>query len=176
MDLNPDIYFGKYDGTDWLWRKFPLVIDGEKIMYRKCDGLEAVGKIKNVYTESYADSGVERVDFPETLTREPVDVTLSVVVKRHDEFSNNAAAKLLGMFSNGLTVFWDSIRQKAAVLLFTEATRPEKDTYLGMNILTMDIKFKNIAGDSFHIYDEFANDHLPAVEALTEPIIQQALS
>ncbi len=176
MDLNPDIFIGKYDGTGWLWRKFPIVINGETIMYRKCDGLEAVGKIKNAYTETYADSGVERVDFPDEIKRDAVDVTLSVVIDRNDAFSKNAASQFLRILSDGLTVFWDNVRRKTAVLLFTEATKPEKDTYLGMNILTMDIKFRNIAGESYFVTDTFANGHLPQVETIMTPIINQALS
>lgn len=184
MELEPKIYTGKYNAANntWSWLPMPYMWNDEKIYYVKCDGLEAKGKVKNVYTETYADSGIVRTDFPTVITREAVDVTLTVALK-HEDGADPTQRHNLGGFdsfiaylTNGLTVFWDSVRRKAAVLLLTDTVKPSKDTYLGMNYLTADIKFSNIKGESFLIDDTFTDGHLSEVETAMQQIITQALS
>ena len=176
MDLDVQFFTGKYNKTNdtFTWQQLEQTIGGDEVKYRKCTGLESKGKIKNVYTETYADASVTRVDFPNALTFEPTEVVLDIVVKRGATANTTAFDTLVNYFHNGLTVFWDTQRKRCAVLLLTNAVEVKEDTYLGMNYLECEFKFQNIAGKC-----DIINDTLPShanVEANAKPIILAALS
>jgi len=173
MDLAVDIYVGQYSSLTDSFTWTPLVSNwqGTPVLYRKCTGLESVGKSKNVYSESYADAQQERVDIPATIYYEPTSIVLDLIVKHASGANSDSFRKLVQYFKKDLTVFWDTQRKKAAVLKFVDSTEPKEDTYLGMQYLESEFKFTNIVGVSAFVNDTFANSHLPYVEAYARPII-----
>ena len=42
--------------------------------YVKCDGISTYGAVKNIYTETYAETSELRVSLPETVARENTDI------------------------------------------------------------------------------------------------------
>lgn len=186
MDLNVKFYIGKYDLTtdNFFWSELEQTLSGDIVKYRRCTGLENKGKIKNAYSESYADAKQTREFFPSTPTCEPTDVTLDIVIKRTSTNNSTAFDTLTSQFRNGLTVYWDTQRKKAAVLKLTNAVEVKEDTYLGMKYLECEYKFTNIVGQTRYINDTYTPTtvdnvttyHLPLVEAYAKPIIVASLS
>lgn len=178
MDLEVYFYIGKYNaGTStFTWSSLEQTLNGDLVRYRRCAGLENRGKMKNAYTESYADATQTREFIPGTPTYEPTEITLDVVIKRSTTDSTTTFDTLTDNFQNGLTVYWDTQRKRCAVLKLTNAVETKEDTYLGMNYLECEYKFTNITGYCEYINDTFSNGHLPLVEAYAQPVIEASLS
>lgn len=175
------VYIGKYQNNAWVWTDIQgySLGDGRKLLYRKCTGLENVGKVKNIYTETYADSETVRVDFPGTITYEATVITLNLVVKRPVDVvsGNNELKNIVDLVAfTTPTVFWDNVRNKMAVMILTEAAEAKEDKYKGMKYLEVELKFNNLMGYCPFVQDTFSNGHLPNVEAVALPVITKVLS
>lgn len=179
MDLQVGFYTGKYNVLQgaFTWQALERTVNGDTIKYRKASGLEDVGKIKNLYVETYADSNIQRVDFPETIARENTTVKIDIIVLRSDLRRQSSTYKdLVDYFSNGFTVYWDTQRKRAAVLYLDKATQPKTDTYLGTPYMEIEFEFTCVTGVCPIVEDTFASSHLPLVEAYAKPVILTALS
>lgn len=182
MQINDvGVYIGKYENGSWSWtniQNYPLDT-GRDILYRKCGGLEDVGKPKNIYTETYADSDTTRIDFPSEITHEATTITLDLVVRR-DPLTEDGDNELKGIVDlvafTTPTVFWDTVRQKMAVMTLMNAAEAKEDNYKGMKYLEVELKFSNLMGYCPYVGDTFSNGHLPNVEAAALPIITKVLS
>lgn len=175
------VYIGKFEDNAWSWvdiQKYPISPEST-LLYRKCTGLESFGKVKNIYTETYADSETVRADFPTTITREATTITLNLVVRRLPTATEGEREMLniinLVSFTTP-TVFWDSVRQKMAIMTLIDAVEVNEDKYKGMKYIDVELKFINLMGYCPYIHDTFANGHLPAVEAVAQPLITRILS
>lgn len=182
MEINElGVYIGKYENGTWLWTNIQnyLLNTGRTLLYRKCTGLEDIGKPKNIYTETYADSDTVRADFPNTITHEATSITLNLVVKRDKniEDGGNELKDIVDLVAfTTPTVFWDTVRHKMAVMTLLNAAEAKEDTYKGMKYLEVELKFNNLMGYCPYIGDTFTNGHLPNVEAAAMPIITRILS
>jgi hypothetical protein len=180
MDLQVEFYTGKYDVSQdsFTWTSLERTMNnGDKIKYRKMEGLEDVGKIKNLYVETYADSNIQRVDFPDTIARENTKIKLDLIILRNNTRTQSSTYQdLVDYFSNGLTVYWDTQRKRTAILFFESASQPTTDTYLGTPYMEVELEFTNVTGVCPIINDTYTSSHLPLVEAYSKPIILSALS
>lgn len=177
------VYIGAYLNNSWVWEDingYSIDSSGKRVLYyRKCTGLEDMGKPKNIYTETYADSNTVRVDFPNTITREATTITLDLVLKRAQDVSSgdNDLREIVDLFAYSTpVVFWDNVRQKMAVMTLLNSAEVKEDNYKGMKYLEVELKFNNLMGYCPHISDTYANSHLPYVEAAALPIITRVLS
>lgn len=182
MEINEvGVYIGKYENAGWSWtniQNYPLDT-WRTLLYRKCTGLEDVGKPKNIYTETYADSDVTRTDFPDTITYEATTITLNLIVKRENSVidGDNDLKTVVDMLQfTTPTVFWDTVRNKMAIMALLNAAEAKEDTYKGMKYLEVELKFNNLMGYCPYVGDTFTNGHLPNVEAAALPIITRILS
>lgn len=175
------VYIGKYENSSWNWTDINnySLGTGRKLAYRKCTGLEDVGKVKNVYTETYADSDVVRTDFPTTKCYEATTITLDLVVIRSASVNSgdNDLKDIVDLVSfTTPTVFWDNVRKKMAVMTLMNAAEAKEDNYKGMKYLEVELKFNNLIGYCPYVNDTYTNSHLPYVEAAALPIITKVLS
>lgn len=175
------VYIGKYSLQGWSWTNINgyAIGTGKKVLYRKCSGLEDHGKVKNIYTETYADSGVVRTDFPDTITREATTITLDLIITRAPSVNSggNEVSQLLSLVGgNQPVVLWDSVRQKMAVMTLVNAVEVKEDSYKGMKYVEVELKFSNLQGYCPYVGDTFSNGHLPYVETAALPVITKALS
>lgn len=182
MQINEvGVYIGKRQNGTWSWtniQNYPLGT-GRNLLYRKCTGLEDVGKPKNIYTETYADSDTTRIDFPATVTHEATTITLDLVVRRNPdtEEGDNELKDIVDLVAfTTPTVLWDTVRQKMAVMTLSNAAEAKEDNYKGMKYLEVELKFTNLMGYCPYVIDTFSNNHLPNVEAAALPIITKVLS
>lgn len=178
MDLQVDFYIGKYDKVydSFLWHPLERTLFGDTIRYRRIEGLENAGKVKNLYVESYADSSVQRIDVPSDITRDSTNVKLDLIILRGNRRQSNAYQSLVDYFSEGITVYWDTQRRRVGLFYYEKATEPSKDTYLGTPYLEVEFEFTTVNGICPIINDTFTNNHLANVEAYARPILLTALS
>lgn len=130
-------------------------IDLEKsfsgLHYCSCKGLEAVGKAKNIYTESYPESDGLRMYHPSdsglAVARESTDVELELL------FTGDERRKSLSDYRKwiqaGRFYYWDTARNKKVWLALIEATDPKEDNIKnGGKCIWITFKLKNLWGES----------------------------
>ncbi len=114
--------------------------------YLKCNGLEDKGKIKNKYTEAYADSDELRVHEPDIVCREATTITFTFVFvgenrqSVYDDFYNYV--------KKGKFYYHDNVRKKQAYITLIDAVKPSNDMYKGSTpYIQADFKFQNLWGE-----------------------------
>lgn len=182
MEINKlGVYIGKYENAGWSWTNIQnySLGTGRTLLYRKCTGLETVGKPMNIYTETYADSNTVRADYPDVIAYSATTITLVVCVKRDSSIQegDNELKKIVDLMTfTTPTVYWDTARKKMAVMSLINTAEPKEDTYKGIKYLITELQFNNLMGYCPYIIDTFINGHLPNVEAAALPIITRILS
>lgn len=123
-----------------------LEIDFVGLKYSKCIGLLAKGKIKNKYTETYAESDELRINESDVITREATNITFTFFfvgverIKTYDAFYNYV--------KSGKIKYHDTQRKKQALLSLMEAVEPSEDIWVGSTpYIKADFKFKNLWGE-----------------------------
>lgn len=123
--------------------------DFKGLLYCSCDGLEAVGKVKNIYTESYAEQSGVRVYHPsdsdKDATHEATKVELELL------FSGVDGRKTLHDFRqfvlSSRVYFWDTARHKKVWLILQEESAPTEDSIKNDKFIRMTFTFSNIWGE-----------------------------
>ena len=174
------VYVGKYTNAQWSWTDINnyTLGTGRTLLYRKCSGLEDFGKVKNIYTETYADSDVVRADFPDETTREATTIILDLVVRRDPSIANgdDDVNTVIGLVSGTLpVVFWDNVRRKMAVMTLISAVEVKEDNYKGMKYIELELKFSNLMGHCPYVYDPQIPNQLQAVEDAALPVVTKVL-
>lgn len=118
------------------------------LKYRSISGLETKGAVKNIYTESYADSDTLRVwhpsDIDSPVLHEATEVTLSVVVL------GTGARDVLDSFRkllySGRLLWWDTARHRKACLILQDEQTVTNDTIKGLRYIAQEFRFTNVWG------------------------------
>lgn len=122
----------------------------EGLMYSKAEGLLAKGKIKNVYSEQYADSDRLRVHYPDTPAREQTTVTFTFYIageNRQQVYDN-----LYNYLISGFHSFWDTIRHKKVFFYAPNEYKPSEEVYVGSKpYLKLVVEVQNIFGTTFDV-------------------------
>lgn len=115
--------------------------------YMKCDGLEDLGKPKNIYTETYADADSLRVYLPSEVKRAATTITFTFLFlgqdkqKVYDEFNE--------YIKNNKIYYYDTARKKRVCMVYQNATNPKTDDYKGSQpYIIAEYKFQNIKGEA----------------------------
>lgn len=120
--------------------------DFEGMKYIKCEGLLDKGKRKNVYTESYSDSDTLRVWMGEEVTREATGITLTFVFIGDNR--QNTYRDFYNYAKNGKITYYDTARNKEALLVLMDAIKVKDDIWKGSTpYIEVDFKFKNLWGE-----------------------------
>ena len=120
--------------------------DFKGLKYKECKGLETIGEVKNIYTESYADSDRLRVHSPENVTYKPTTVTLSLYFtgdNRYDTFNEfNAYLR-----SSSFFVYYDTARRKKLTFFVKDGISVSDSRWHGsIPYIQVDYKLSNIFG------------------------------
>lgn len=125
--------------------------------YNKADGVESYGKVRS-YTETYPESPAPDIYFPDSLTREATDFTLTLYFfdpDKHDDEADAIAAvdeayhAFVDYISGTFIKYWDNIRQRKVILAYQEQTKPTVDRLYGFIYKEVSFKFTNLYGKSF---------------------------
>ena len=110
-----------------------LEADFEGLRYMEAKGISKVGKVKNAYTEQYADSNTLRTWHPnengEETTHEATTIQLKLLFygdnrrKTYEEFSE--------YIYDGYHVYWDTLRNKKFKFVVIEPSEPSDDILKG---------------------------------------------
>lgn len=159
--INPKIYIAKATkGTNGKFVVGTSVEIQEQFKgarYNKADGLESYGKTRS-YTETYPESPTPDVFFPDNLTREVVDFTLTLYffdIDKHDEETDAIKAvdesyhAFVDYISGTFIKYWDNVRQRKVLLAYMEQTKPTVDRLYGIIYKEVSFKFTNLYGRSF---------------------------
>lgn len=117
------------------------------LKYVKATGLSDYGKIKNIYTETYAESDALRVYIPETPARENTDIEFTFGFEkenRRDVFDN-----FVEWVSGYKIKYWDTVRNRELEMLLIEKIEVDEDILIGSSpFITVPFKFKNLNGQT----------------------------
>lgn len=125
-----------------------LEVDFPGLHYVSCEGLEDVGKPKNIYSENYPEADGLRTYHPadssDPVTHEATKVTLTLLflnVGRRDVYNSFRA------FVDGSRVFyWDTARNKKVWLMFDNEAKPDDDTLPPDGYIKVPFVFTNLWG------------------------------
>ena len=156
-------YIQKYGRKYWDKNKSQYVeeakgelIDIEaqfKCKYVKFEGLSETGKVKNVYTETYADSEELRVYVPDEVLYENTDMSLTLLFapdSTNDSDVQNNERAFFEYVSGHKIEYHDTFRNRYVSLLLLN--KPEvvgEVLYGGSRYREVKYTFKNIYGRSF---------------------------
>ena len=135
--------------------------------YKSITGINAIGKQKGVYTESYPESDSLRVYVDPSARQEATSSTLSVCVfgsdpslpstlstEELDKAAEDSWHELVGFLRGGLILWTDDYRQRKALFVLQDAIEPTTDRIKGLPYLDCQVKLQNIFGETFESADE----------------------
>ena len=112
-----------------------------------CTGLSDKGKIKNIYTENYAETSELRVFIPAAITRENTEIEFSFGFQgenRRDVFDN-----FVEWVSGHKIRYWDTCRNREVDMVLINEISVDEDILLGTSpYIIVPFVFKNINGDT----------------------------
>lgn len=132
------------------------------IRYKSLTGINAFGKQKGVYTESYAESDSLRVFISPTPTQEAITSTLTVLsFGSRPGFPSSSSVSdqvrvaeenwhaLVEFLRGGLILWQDDYRQRKALFLLCDAITPATDNIKGVPYLECQISLQNVFGETY---------------------------
>lgn len=125
--------------------------DGLK--YSAIVGIDNLGAVKNIYTETYADANRVRVSMPEKVQRESTQITLVLYFvgeKRAEVFKS-----FCDYICNGRHRYWDTARSKYFDFYISEELTPSDELWYGSTpYFKVDVKMNNIFGQTFDSHED----------------------
>lgn len=117
------------------------------LLYAKCEGLEAKGKRKNIYTEEYSDSDELRVWMGEDVCRAATTISFTFY------FVGKNRAEVMEKFyqdiKNGRFYYWDTKRLRKCLFVVIDEYKPSEDFYTKSTpYKKLDLKVQNLWGES----------------------------
>ncbi len=141
--------------------------------YLSLSGMNARGKQKNLYTETYAESDSARVWFADTAAREQPKITLSLAFFGDDPQSSsdkdvtelvlaaeNSWNEFYDWIEGGLLEWYDDYRQRKLLVYMQEACTPKNDEIKGVPYLKCEVPLLNVFGKSFDKDSTTINEYL----------------
>ena len=161
--MNYNFYIQKYSRKYWDKNKSQYVdeskgelIDIEaqfKCKYVKFEGLSEIGKVKNVYTETYAETEELRVYMPDEVLYENTELSLTLLFAPSSNNENDVQDNERSFFeyvSGHKIEYHDTFRNRYVSLLLIN--KPEvvgEILYGGSRYREVKYTFKNLYGRSF---------------------------
>ena len=161
--MNYNFYIQKYGRKYWDKNKSQYVeeakgelIDIEaqfKCKYVKFEGLSETGKVKNIYTETYAETEELRMYIPDEVLYENTDMSLTLLFSPYSENDSDVQDNERAFFeyvSGHKIEYHDTFRNRYVSLLLIN--KPEvvgEVLYGGSRYREVKYTFKNIYGRSF---------------------------
>lgn len=113
--------------------------------YISCEGLSNYGKIKNIYTESFAEVEDLRVYMPETVVRENTDIEF--VFGFEKENRRGTFDSFVDWVGGHVVKYRDTARNREVEMVLIEKIEVDDDLLIGSSpFITVPFKFKNLRG------------------------------
>lgn len=115
--------------------------------YISCEGLSTKGKIKNIYTENYAEVEDLRAYMPETVVRENTDIEF--VFGFEKENRRDTFDSFVDWVSGYKIKYWDTARNRELEMVLIDKVEVDEDILIGSSpFITVNFKFKNLKGST----------------------------
>jgi hypothetical protein len=127
-----------------------LEVDFQGLRYSRAEGLDKIGKPKNIYTEKYSDSDRMRVHVPENITNEPTTVKFTFYFVGDNRQRTYHA--FLEYIRKGYHRYYDTCRRKYLYFFVDSELKPAEEMLYGSApYLKFDFTAQNIFGKTFDI-------------------------
>lgn len=129
----------------YLFEEIELETEFEGLRYVKCTGLNTIGKVKNIYTETYGDADRLRVYMPKEVKNEETVVTLTLVFVGEER--NEVRDRFNDYIRQGYHKYFDDARYKEFVFFIKDELPIGEEMWYGSTpYLKCDYKLQNIKG------------------------------
>lgn len=143
-----NFYMSRWIGNAW---ESPINLEEyfSGLKYAECKGLSKYGKIKNIYTETYAETDELRtyIPDPDEIARENTDIEFVFVFigeNRRDIYDN-----FINWLSGYKIKYWDDCRNREVEIILIDAIEPSDDELVGTTpFIRGTFKFKNLKGQT----------------------------
>lgn len=121
------------DGTLETGTLKDLEVDFQGLKYIEAKGISKIGKVKNVYTEMYADSDKLRTWHPSEKNVETTHEATTIQLKLlfYGDNRRSVYDQFNDYIYDGYHMFWDTLRNRKFVFFVSEATDPSDDVFKG---------------------------------------------
>ena len=125
-----------------------LEVDFDGLKYSKCEGIETLGSIKNIYEETYADSSKVRTYMPSKVEREATTVTLTLYFFGNNRYDTRN--KFNEFISGKFLKYWDTARNRWFMFYHKEEIQvSESMWYASTPYIKCEYKLQNVYGQTF---------------------------
>lgn len=115
--------------------------------YISCKGLSDKGKIKNIYSENYAEVEDLRIYMPETVVRENTDIEFEFGFEKENR--RDTFDRFVDWVSGHKIKYWDTARNRELEMVLIEKVEVDEDLLIGSSpYIVVPFKFKNLKGST----------------------------
>lgn len=124
--------------------------DFEGLLYSKCEGLNKIGKPKNIYEETYSDADRVRVYMPDVITNETTEISLTLYFVGENRHSTLDTFK--EYIREGFTKYWDTARNKSFIFYVNKDINVSDEMWYGSTpYISATFNLQNINGKTTNV-------------------------
>lgn len=139
-------YMSRWIDNEWE-QEISLEDNFQGLVYISCKGLSDKGKIKNIYTENYAEVEDLRVYMPESVVRENTDIEFEFGFKKSNR--RDVYDSFVDWISGHKIKYWDTARNREVEMILMDKIEVDEDLLTGDSpYIVVPFKFKNLMGSS----------------------------
>lgn len=117
------------------------------LVYLSAKNLSGFGKIRNIYTESFAEVEDLRLYIPETVVRENTDIEFEFGFKKANR--RDTYHSFVDWITGHKIKYWDTARNREVEMILMEKIEVDDDLLKGDSpYIVVPFKFKNLKGSS----------------------------
>ena len=117
------------------------------LVYLSAKNLSGFGKIRNIYTESFAEVEDLRLYIPETVDRENTDIEFEFGFKKANR--RDTYHSFVDWITGHKIKYWDTARNREVEMILMEKIEVDDDLLKGDSpYIVVPFKFKNLKGSS----------------------------
>lgn len=115
------------------------------LIFCECKGGSDYGAIKNIYSETFAESDTLRVYLPEKAVRESTDIKLTVLFTKENR--RDVYDSFVEYITGKRIKYWDTVRNRISYLIQVDKIEVDEDLLYGSApYIAVEFPFKNLKG------------------------------
>lgn len=115
------------------------------LIFCECKGVSDYGAIKNIYSETFAESDTLRVYLPEKAVRESTDIKLTVLFTKENR--RDVYDSFVEYITGRQIKYWDTVRNRISYLIQVDKIEVDEDLLYGSApYIAVEFPFKNLKG------------------------------
>lgn len=139
-------YMSRFVDGDWE-TEISLEDYFSGMKYIRATGLDNYGKIKNIYTESYAETENLRVYIPDNVVRDNTDIEFEFGFEKENR--RNTYHSFVNWVSGYKIKYRDTVRNREVQMILIDEVEIDEDILIGSSpYIVVPFKFKNLQGRS----------------------------